>query len=42
MGISTGPRTNNDGLVFYIDPGNKRSYSGAGYRDWETDRKSVE
>lgn len=30
MGISTGPRTNNDGLVFYIDPGNTRSYSGAG------------
>ena len=30
MGISTGPRTNNDGLVFYIDPGNARSYSGAG------------
>jgi hypothetical protein len=30
MGISTGPRANNDGLVFYIDLGNKRSYSGAG------------
>ena len=30
MGISTGPRINNDGLVFYIDPGNTRSYSGAG------------
>jgi hypothetical protein len=30
MGISTGPRASNDGLVFYIDLGNKRSYSGAG------------
>jgi hypothetical protein len=30
MGISTGPRANNDGLVFYIDPGNTRSYSGSG------------
>jgi hypothetical protein len=30
MGISTGPRANNDGLVFYIDLGNTRSYSGSG------------
>jgi hypothetical protein len=30
MGISGGPKSNVDGLIFHLDPANKRSYPGTG------------
>ena len=30
MGVSGGPKSNVDGLIFHLDPANKRSYPGTG------------